>query len=92
MTAGLGHYHLQFAVLPPLIVDAVARLVTGRGRGVRTGLWLGLLCAAQLFIGEELLVYTAVASLILVVALALSRPGKCRGAPARRCPGWPSRR
>ena len=74
VTAGLGHYHLQFAVLPPLIVDAVARLVTGRGRGVRTGLWLGLLCAAQLFIGEELLVYTAVASLILVVALALSRP------------------
>ena len=74
VTAGLGHYHLQFAVLPPLIIDAVARLVTGRGRGVRTGLWLGLLCAAQLFIGEELLVYTAVASLILVVALALSRP------------------
>ena len=74
VTAGLGHYHLQFAVLPPLIIDAVARLVTGRGRGVRTGLWLGLLCAAQLFIGEELLVYTAIASLILVVALALSRP------------------
>jgi hypothetical protein len=74
VTAGLGHYHLQFAVLPPLIIDAVARLVTGRGRIVRTGLWLGLLCAAQLFIGEELLVYTAVASLILVVALALSRP------------------
>ena len=74
VTSGLGHYHLQFAVLPPLIIDAVARLVTGRGRGVRTGLWLGLLCAAQLFVGEELLVYTAVASLILVVALALSRP------------------
>ena len=74
VVSGLGHYHLQFAVLPPLIIDAVARLVTGRGRGVRTGLWLGLLCAAQLFTGEELLVYTAVASLILVVALALSRP------------------
>jgi hypothetical protein len=74
VSAGLGHYHLQFAVLPPLIIDAVARLVTGRGRGVRTGLWLGLLCAAQLFIGEELLVYTVVASLVLIVALALSRP------------------
>jgi len=80
VTAGLGHYHLQFAVLPPLIIDAVARLVTGRGRGVRTGLWLGLLCAAQLFIGEELLVYTVVASLVLIVALALSRP---RGVPRR---------
>jgi len=74
VTAGLGHYHLQFAVLPPLIVDAVARLVTGRGRSLRTGPWLGLLCAAQLFIGEELLVYTVVASVILVLALALSRP------------------
>jgi hypothetical protein len=74
VTAGLGHYHMQFAVLPPLIVDAVARLITGRGRRARTGLWLGLLCAAQLFIGEELLVYTVVTSLILAVALALSRP------------------
>src|ERR1700722_19350010 len=26
-----GHYDLQFAVLPPLIVDAALRLVTGRG-------------------------------------------------------------
>ena len=72
--SGLGHYHLQFAVLPPLIVDLVARLITGRGRSVRTGVWLGLLCAVQLFIGEELLVYTAIACAILVVALALSRP------------------
>jgi hypothetical protein len=74
VTAGLGHYHLQFAVLPPLIVDAVARLITGRGRSVRTGVWLGLLCAAQLFIGEELLVYTVIAGVILAAALALSRP------------------
>jgi len=87
VTAGLGHYHLQFAVLPPLIVDAVARLVTGRGRGVRTGLWLGLLCAAQLFIGEELLVYTAVASLILVVTLALSRPGEVPRRAREALPG-----
>ena len=36
----------------------------------------GLLCAAQLFTGEEVLVYTVVASLILVAALALSRPGQ----------------
>src|SRR6202035_3503091 len=30
------HYHLQFAVLAPLIVDAILSLVTGRGRPVRT--------------------------------------------------------
>jgi hypothetical protein len=74
VTSGSGHYHLQFAVLPPLIADAVLRLIAGRGRSVRVGAWLGLLCAAQVFIGEELLVYTVVACLILVAAVAVSRP------------------
>ena len=74
--AGIGHYHLQFAVLPPLILDAVARLVTGRGNSLRGGVWLGLLCAAQLFTGEELLVYTALAGLIVTVTVAVSRPGE----------------
>ena len=73
VNAGVGHYHLQFAVLPPLIIDAVLRLITGRGHGVRVGAWLGLLCAAQLFIGEEILVYTVLAGLILAAAVALSR-------------------
>ncbi|HXZ75633.1 MAG TPA: hypothetical protein VEH31_32835, partial [Streptosporangiaceae bacterium] len=74
LNAGFGHNHLQFAVLPPLIIDAVLRLVTGRGHSVRAGVWLGLLCAAQLFTGEELLVYTVLAGLILVAAVAVSRP------------------
>jgi hypothetical protein len=72
LDAGFAHYHLQFAVLPPLIADAVLRLITGRGHGVRVGVWLGLLCAAQLFIGEELLVYTALACLVLAAAVAVS--------------------
>lgn len=80
VNAGYAHYHLQFAVLPPLIADAALRLVTGRGRGVRAGAWLGLLCAAQLFIGEELLVYTVLAGLILAAAVAVSRP---RAVPGR---------
>jgi len=84
--SGVGHYHLQFAVLPPLIIDAVLRLVTGRGHGVRVGVWLGLLCAAQLFIGEELLVYTALAALALVAVVAVSHPAavprRARGAAA----------
>ena len=80
VASGAGHYHLQFAVLPPLIIDAALRLVTGRGRMVRGGVWLGLLCAAQLFVGEELLVYTVIAAVILAVAVALSRP---RAVPAR---------
>ena len=80
VNAGFAHYHLQFAVLPPLIIDAVARLITGRGHRVRVGAWLGLLCAAQLFIGEELLTYTALACLVLAAVIALSRP---RAVPRR---------
>ena len=72
--AAVGHYHLQFAVLLPLIIDALARLVTGRGRPVRTGAWLGLLTAAQLFIAEETVALAAVAGVIIVVVLAASRP------------------
>jgi hypothetical protein len=74
LAAGIGHFQLQFAVLPPLIIDAVLRIVTGRGHAVRAGIWLGLLTAAQLFIGEELLVDTAVAAGVMVVVLAVSQP------------------
>jgi hypothetical protein len=80
-----GHYDLQFAVLPPLLVDAALRLVTGRGgagqdgagRGAaaRGGVRLGLLAAAQLFIAEETLFDTAVTALLLIAVLAVSRPG-----------------
>jgi len=80
VNAGFAHYHLQFAVLPPLIIDACLRLITGRGNSVRAGAWLGLLCAAQLFIGEELLTYTVLACLILAAVIAVSRP---RAVPGR---------
>jgi hypothetical protein len=73
-----GHYDLQFAVLPPLIIDAILRLVTGRcGSGrwpaARCGAWLGLLMAAQIFIAEELLFDSGVAAVIVVAALAVGR-------------------
>jgi len=80
MVAAEDHYHLQFAVLPPLIADASLRLATGRGRLVRTGIWLGLLVAAQAFIAEELLVDTALVCLLLLAVLVLSRPAQL---PAR---------
>jgi hypothetical protein len=83
LNSGTGHYQLVFAVLPPLIIDALLRIVTGRGHAVRNGAWLGLLAAAQLFTGEELLVYTAVAGATLVVTVALGHPrdvpGRARG-------------
>jgi hypothetical protein len=72
--SAIGHYNIQFAVLPPLIIDAALRIVTGRGHPVRNGVWLGLLVAAQVFTGEELLTLTAAAGVVLVAALAASRP------------------
>ena len=74
VNSGIGHYSLVLAMLPPLMIDRVMRLVTRRGSAVRNGLWLGLLTAAQLFISEELLMITVIATAILLVALALSRP------------------
>ncbi len=74
LNSGIGHYDLQFAVLPPLIIDALLRIGTGRSRGVRTGIWLGVLTAAQFFTGEELLIDTAFAAVVLAVILAASRP------------------
>ena len=79
-----GHYDLQFAVLPPLLVDAVLRLAvgrcgTGRRAAVRCGAWLGLLMTAQVFIAEELLFDSAVAALVLLAVLAAARPRAVAG-------------
>jgi hypothetical protein len=80
INSGLGHYHLVFAVLPPLIIDRALRIVTGRGHPVRDGAWLGLLAAAQVFISEELLMDTVLAGLLLVAVAALGHP---RAVPRR---------
>jgi hypothetical protein len=78
LNSGIGHYHLQFAVLPPLIIDAVLRILVGRGRAAASGAWLGLLVCAQLLTGEELLADTALASALLVIILAASHPRAVR--------------
>jgi hypothetical protein len=77
--SAIGHYDLQFAVLLPLIADAVLALATGRTSAVRGGCWLGLLVAAQLFISEEILFGTGLAVLLLLVVMAASRPREVRG-------------
>jgi hypothetical protein len=77
--SAIGHYDLQFAVLPPLMIHVVLRLATGRAAPVRGGLWLGLLVTAQLFITEEILAVTAIAAFLLAAVLAASRP---RAVPA----------
>jgi hypothetical protein len=87
LNSGIGHYQLQFAVLPPLIADALLRLVTGRARPVRGGIWLGVLLAAQLFTGAELLIYTVVGSAVLLAVLALSRRHEVRERVRAALPG-----
>ena len=87
VAASTGHYHLQFAVLPPLLIHLLLRLVTGRGRPVRTGAGLGLLAAAQLFISEELLLMTALTGVIIVVTLAVCWPGAVRDRVAAAAAG-----
>jgi hypothetical protein len=86
LQAGIGHYNLQFAVLPPLIADAALRLCVRSRAPVRDGIWLGLLATAQFFTGEELLLLTAIAVVLLVAVLALGRPraipGRCAVAAA----------
>jgi hypothetical protein len=72
--SGIGHYHLVLAMVPPLMIDAILRIVTGRGRPVRNGLWLGALASAQLFIGEEALIDAAIAAAVLLVVLVACRP------------------
>jgi hypothetical protein len=72
--SGIGHYSLVLAMLPPLILDRVLRLVTNRGSAVRNGLWLGLIVAGQLFIAEEALVDTVIAAIVLLLVLAACRP------------------
>ncbi len=82
--SALAHYNLEFAVLPPLIIDAGLCLAVGRPRAragspsrvpavVWDGARLGLLVAAQLFIGEELALITAITGLLLVAGLAAGR-------------------
>jgi hypothetical protein len=76
--SGIGHYSLVLAMLLPLLLDRLLRIVTGQGSVIRNGLWLGVLTAAQLFISEEALVDTAIAAAILLAVLAVSRPREVR--------------
>ncbi|QOC92916.1 hypothetical protein [Micromonospora craniellae] len=59
--------------LLPLIVVRVFRLAEP-GRWRRNGLVLGLLVAYQIFINEEMLLLTAMACLVIVIAYAAMRP------------------
>lgn len=78
VSAGLAHYQIQFAVLVPLMIEAVLSIITGPGSPLLAGAWLGVLAAAQLFTGEEMVSNVAIVSLVLVAVLGVSRPSAVR--------------
>jgi hypothetical protein len=77
--SAIGHYDLQFAVFPPLIIDVGLRLALRRVAAVRGGLWLGLLVTAQLLISEEILLGTAIAGIVIIIVIVASRPRAVAG-------------
>jgi hypothetical protein len=72
--SAIGHYNLQFMVLPPLIADVMLRMCLGRARPVRSGVLLGLLVAGQLFISSEILLTTVFATALILVVTWICRP------------------
>jgi hypothetical protein len=75
-----GHLHLTLVFLVPLLLAVLDELlVRQRRHPLLAGAALGLLAAAQLFTGEEVLVFTAILGLALMVALAVLFPGRVRG-------------
>src|SRR4029077_16980672 len=75
MTAhSLAHPILTVAFMSPvllMLLDEVVRVQ--RRRPLVSGFWLGLAATAQLFIGEEVLVSTAVIGLLLICIVAALR-------------------
>jgi len=72
-----GHHQpnlILVFLLPWLLVLVDEILVRQRRSPVWLGVGLGLLCAAQALVGEELLAATVLAGALLTLALALSHP------------------
>lgn len=72
VSQGQTHLNLMFVPIPPLIVWCVYELlITKRHNAVRMGILLGVLCAAQALIEEELLTLLGVVIAIGLVGLAI---------------------
>ncbi len=75
MTQSLGHPQVAFAALVPLIFMTLDEaLVRQRPRALPLGIALGMLAAAQLLIGEEVLVISGITAVIgIIVLIAVNR-------------------
>lgn len=80
----LGHLQMTLLPLVPLILVLVVEAAVG-DRPVRwVGGAAGVLGAAQLLTGEEVLFFTAFVALLVLLGLALSRPREVTAARLRR--------
>lgn len=79
---GNGHPNISAQFMLPLIISAVIRL-RGADRPVRSGLLLGLMITFQIFLNEELLLFTALACAVMIIVYVASRPAQARS-EARR--------
>ncbi|MBV9920678.1 MAG: hypothetical protein JOY78_07490, partial [Pseudonocardia sp.] len=74
----LGHPNLVVDVLIPVIVLVAVRLAIQERPRVRTAVLLGLLTAAQLLIGEEVLFDAGIVVALLLLGLAAAHPRTAR--------------
>jgi hypothetical protein len=77
-----GHPNLVFNVLAPVLVLLAVRLAVQERPRMRIAVLLGLLAAAQLLIGEEVLFLTGIVVSLLLLLLAVAHPVTAR----RRAP------
>jgi hypothetical protein len=74
-----GHLQLTLVFLAPLLLLVLDEiLVRQRWRPLLAGAALGLLAAAQLFTGEEVLAFTALVGMVLVLLLVVMFPRQVR--------------
>ncbi len=71
-----GHLHVAAQFTVPLIIGRLIALP--RGRYLRDGVLLGALITYQAFIGEEVLLFTAIGCAIFIVAYAVQRRDEVR--------------
>jgi len=79
---GNGHPNLSAQFLLPLIVSGLIRM-RETAHPVRSGVVLGLLTAWQVFLNEELLLFTAAAAGLMVIVYVCSRPRQARAQAGR---------
>lgn len=79
----VGHLHLAFAVYPPIALLLIDSVVRRNARPWRAGALLGVATAAQLLIGEELVLLTAIGAGVGLAVAASQHPASVRACMPR---------